>query len=150
MRTIVSRPIFIPHLLLLQFSLGAPGATLLPGTKSTLSDFLWKRFFFLKPESFASWRQICPGGAPLGATIWVSGLPLRSKKTMVPLNVLPPLAPAHFLWAETLEKGSLPWNHNQGKIKQMTILSYTNWLLPNITTVKTKSSCEHIQYMHSN
>lgn len=70
-----------------------------------------------------------PWGPPSGFR------PPYAVKMMVPSNVLPPLAPAHFPsgWGF----GPLPWNHNQGKIKQMTILSYTNWLLPNNITVKT-------------
>lgn len=124
------------------FFLGAPGATVLPGTKSPLSDFLWKRFSFLKPESFASWKQISPGGVPRGPPSGFPGCPLASA------SVLPPLAPAHPPQPEALGKGSLPWNHSQGKIKQMTILSYTNWLLPSNITVKTNTSCKHIQRTH--
>lgn len=76
MRTIISWPTFIPHLLLLQFFLGAPGATLPP----------WNKIYSLTSSGIDSlfWSQnhLPPGGKsvlaalPLGATIWVSGKPL--------------------------------------------------------------------------
>lgn len=76
MRTVISWPTFIPHLLLLQFFLGAPGATLPP----------WNKTYSLTSSGIDSlfWSQnhLPPGGKsvlaalPLGATIWVSGKPL--------------------------------------------------------------------------
>lgn len=75
MRTVISWPIFLPHLLLLQFFLGVPEAillleqNLLSLTSSGIASLSRKQNHSL-PEG-QSVLEVSPG-----ATIWVSRLPL--------------------------------------------------------------------------
>lgn len=120
-----------------------PGKTLLP-EQNLLSDFLWKRFSF--PEAriicLLSWRSP-PGGHHLGFRA-----PLCSKNDGT-IERVATTGSSPLSSAEALEKGSLLRTTTKAKLNKWQFqLHKTDF--PNNITVKTKTSCEHIQYTHSN